>query len=102
VHVTGSSQSASGTISLSADTTHTIVVLDDPGHLAIDDLTDAAGSNLMPTGGAATGFGGMAPRPGSSTLPWLVAVALGCLVTAGGAMGLRRTRRPRVQGSHAK
>jgi hypothetical protein len=102
VHVTGSSQSASGSISLAADTTHTIVVLDDPGHLAIDDLTDAAGSDLMPAGGAATGFGGMAPRPGSSTLPWLVALIMGCLVAVGGAVQLRRTRRPRVQGSHAK
>jgi hypothetical protein len=102
VHVAGATMSASGTISLSADTTHTIVVLDDPGHLAIDDLTDAAGSNLMPAGGAATGFGGMAPRPGSSPLPWLVALAAGVLVAAGGTLRLRQTRRPRVQGSHAK
>jgi hypothetical protein len=102
IHVTGSSQSASSTIDLSADTTHTIVVLDDPGHLSIDDLTDAAGRALMPTGGAQTGFGGMAPRPGSSPLPWLVAMAMGCLVAVGGVVQLRRTRRPRVQGSHAK
>jgi hypothetical protein len=102
VHVTGSSMTASSSISLGADTTHTIVVLDDPGHLSIDNLTDAAGSNLMPSGGANTGFGGMAPRPGSSPLPWLVALAAGGLVVTGGALRLRQTRRPRVQGSHAK
>ena len=33
---------ASKSVSLAADTTHTIVVLDDPGRLAIDPLTDAA------------------------------------------------------------
>jgi hypothetical protein len=102
VRVAGSSMTASSTLSLAANTTHTIVVLDDPGHLSIDDLTDAAGSNLLPNGGANTGFGGMAPRPGSSPLPWLVALAAGGLVVTGGALRLRQTRRPRVQGSHAK
>jgi Domain of unknown function (DUF4397) len=102
VHVAGSSMTASSTIDLSANTTHTIVVLDDPGRLSIDTLTDAAGSNLMPSGGAATGFGGMAARPGSSPLPWLVALAAGVVVVAGGTLRLRQTRRPRVQGSHAK
>jgi hypothetical protein len=102
VHVAGSSMSASSTISLSANTTHTIVVLDDPGHLVLDDLTDAAGSDLLPTGGAATGFGGMAPRPGSSPLPWLLALAVGVLAVTGGTLRLRQTRRPRVQGVHAK
>jgi hypothetical protein len=102
VHVAGSSMSASSTVSLSADTTHTIVVLDDPGHLAIDTLTDAAGSDLMPSGGAATGFGGMAPHPGSSPLPWLLALAVGVLVAAGGGLRMWQTRRPRVQRTHAK
>jgi|SRR5579875_2218362 len=102
VHVAGSSMTAASTLNLAANTTHTIVVLDDPGHLAIDALTDAAGSNLMPSGGAATGFGGMAPRPGSSPLPWVAALGAGVLVTAGGTLRLRHTRRPRVQGSHAR
>jgi hypothetical protein len=102
VHVAGSSQTASSSVSLPADTTHTIVVLDDPGHLSIDTLTDAAGSNLMPSGGAQTGFGGMAPRPGSSPLPWLLALAVGALVTAGGGLRLWQTKRPRPQGVHAK
>ncbi len=79
------------------------MVLDDPGHLAIDPLTDAAGSNLMPSGGAATGFGGMAPRPGSSPLPWAAAVTLGAVVAVGGAMRLRGRRRSwAVRGSHAR
>ncbi len=102
VHVAGSSMTASSSVSLTAGTTHTLVVLDDPGHLTIDNLTDAAGSNLMPAGGAATGFGGMAPHPGSSPLPWLIAVAAGALVVVGGGLRLRQTRRPRVQGSHAR
>lgn len=102
VHVAGSSMTASSTVSLSADTTHTVVVLDDPGHLAIDTLTDAAGSDLMPSGGAATGFGGMAPRPGSAPLPWLLALAAGVLVTVGGGLRVWQTRRPRAQGTHAR
>lgn len=102
VHAAGASQSTSSTVSLAADTTHTIVVLDDPGHLSIDTLTDAAGSDLMPAGGAATGYGGMVPHPGSSPLPWLLALAAGALVTVGGGLRLWQTRRPRVQGVHAK
>lgn len=102
VHAAGSSASTSSTVSLSADTTHTVVVLDDPGHLSIDTLTDAAGSDLMPAGGAQTGFGGMAPRPGSSPLPWLLALAAGALVTVGGGLRVWQTKRPRPQGVHAR
>lgn len=102
VHVAGSSMTTSSTVSLAADTTHTIVVLDDPGHLSIDTLTDAAGSTALPSGGPQTGFGGMAPRPGSSPLPWLLALTVGALVTVGGGLRVWQTRRPRVQGVHAK
>ena len=45
VKAAGGTMSTSKNVSLPADTTHTIVVLDDPGHLSIDPLTDAAGSN---------------------------------------------------------
>jgi len=90
--VDGGTMSASKSISLAADTSHTIVVLDDPGHLAIDELTDAAGSSALPVGGAATGFGGMAPRPGSSPLPWVAAMVLGALIAAAGALWLRPRR----------
>src|SRR5487761_46749 len=94
---------ASKSITLSADTTHTLVLLDDPGRLVIDPLTDAAGSNLMPSGSPGTGFGGMAPRPGSSPLPWVAAMALGALVAAAGTLGLRRRRHSwPVGGSHAR
>jgi hypothetical protein len=103
IKAAGATMSASKQVSLAANTTHTIVVLDDPGHLAIDPLTDAAGSKLMPTGGAATGFGGMAPRPGPSPLPWAVALAFGALVAAGGAARLRGRRRScTARGSHAR
>lgn len=106
VHVSGESESATSTIDLSADTTHTLVVLDDPGHLSIDNLTDAAGSKLMPEGAAATGFGGMAPRPGGSPLPWAVAMGAGLLLVVGGALGLRRIRprhrRAAAGGAHAR
>ena len=94
---------ASKSVSLAADTTHTIVVLDEPGGLGIDPLTDAAGSKLMPSGTPGTGFGGMAPRPGSSPLPWVMVIALGALVAAAGTLGLRRRGRPwRAGGAHAR
>jgi len=102
VHVKGGSMTASSTLSLAADTTHTVVILDDPGHLTIDVLTDAAGSNALPAGGAATGFGGMAPRPGPSSLPWVAAMAFGALLAGGGALWLRKNRRPLIRGSHAR
>jgi hypothetical protein len=104
VKVAGGAMSASKSVRLAADTTHTIVVLDDPGHLSIDALTDAAGSKQLPAGGAATGFGGMAPRPGSSPLPWAAAMAVGALVAVGGAMRLRgrRMRSWTARGLHAR
>ncbi len=79
-------------IKLSAGTIHTIVVLDDPGHLAIDNLVDAAGSRVVPAGAAATGFGGTARVPGSSLLPWLVTLAAGLLVSVAGITRLRKSR----------
>jgi hypothetical protein len=103
VKVAGGTMSASASVTLAAGSTHTIVVLDDPGKLAIDPLTDAAGSNLMPAGAPGTGLGGMAPRPGSSPLPWVAAIALGAFVAAGGTLGLRRRWHPRpASGSHAR
>lgn len=97
VKVTGT-MSVTQSVTLQADSTHTLVLLDDPGHLAIDPLTDAAGSQVMPSGSPGTGFGGMAPRPGSSPLPWAAAMALGALVAAAGTLGLRRRRHLRPAG----
>ena len=103
VQVAGGTMNASKSVSLAADTTHTIVVLDDPGRLAIDPLTDAAGSKLLPAGAPGTGFGGMAARPGSSPLPWAAVIAFGALVAAAGTLGLRRRGRAwRATGSHAR
>jgi hypothetical protein len=98
LHAAGGSMSASSTLTVAADTTHTVVVLDDPGHLSLDILTDAAGSNALPAGGASTGFGGMAARPGSSPLPWAAVTAFGALLAAAGALWSRRSRRPVTRG----
>jgi len=77
-------------VTLTAGSIHTIVVLDHPGHLWIDSLEDAAGSKVFPEGAAATGFGGTAPRPGSSPAPWLATLAAGLALALAGAARLRR------------
>jgi hypothetical protein len=79
-------------VTLAAGSVHTIVVLDGSSGLNVDNLTDAAGSSDPPAGGAATGFGGMAPRVPDSA-PWLAALVGGLLLMAVGALGLRRSRR---------
>jgi hypothetical protein len=90
VKATGATEHTSASIDLAAGTIHTIVVLDDPGHLALDDLVDAAGSRVIPAGAPATGFGGTAPRPAPSTLPWLMLVVGGLLLCAAGVMWVVR------------
>jgi hypothetical protein len=93
VHASGGAEKWSGSVTLSADTIHTLVVLDGSGGaLKVADLEDAAGSAVMPQGGAATGLGGTAPPPPSSPLPWLAAVAAGAMLTLAGAYRLRRVR----------
>ncbi|MGH3121328.1 MAG: DUF4397 domain-containing protein [Streptosporangiaceae bacterium] len=96
LRVTGDGGDASLRLSLAADTVHTLVVLDGPGQLRITDLEDAAGSQLLPRGGAATGLGGTAPPPASSPLPWLGVIALGSLLAGA---GVRRYRQVRVPGT---
>lgn len=96
VTATGRTERAAASITLVAGTIHTIVVLDDPGHLRLDDLVDAAGSRVIPAGAPATGFGGTAPRPVHSGLAWLVLASCGLLVAIAGA---RWAVRP--LGSHA-
>src|SRR5580704_9797684 len=78
---------ASMPVSLPSGSVHTIVVLDGTSGLKIDNLTDAAGSKDTPKGGAATGFGGTAPPPGPDLAPWLVTLAAGLLLAAGGVFG---------------
>ena len=96
VSATGRSDRTSSAITLAAGTIHTIVVLDDPGDIRLDDLVDAAGSRVAPSGAPATGFGGTAPRPGGSDVPWLVLVGAGLLLSGAGARvaGVRKARRP--------
>ena len=91
VRVAGESGNATQSINLAAGTIHTLVVLDDPSHLTIDNLVDAAGSRVLPAGAAATGFGGTAGVPGSSLVPWLVIVAAGLLVSVAGIARLRKS-----------
>jgi hypothetical protein len=95
VHVAGSSENTSTTITVAAGTVHTLVVLDGASGLAIDNLVDAEGSAVPPAGGAATGFGGTAPHV-PSPLPWLILVAAGLLVAVVGGLGLRRLPRLRA------
>ncbi len=96
VSAAGRTEHTTSTITLVAGTIHTIVVLDDPGDIRLDDLVDAAGSKIAPAGGPATGFGGTARRPGNSDLPWAALVGAGLLLSFA---GYRRTRRP--VGAHA-
>jgi Domain of unknown function (DUF4397) len=92
--VSGGGDQATASVPLAAGTVHTLVVLDGPKGLQIDDLLDAAGSGTDPAGGAATGFGGMAPRGPSSPLPWLTAIGAGLLLAAAGGLRLRSRRVP--------
>lgn len=81
-------------VTLAAGSVHTIVVLDGSSGLEVDTLTDAAGSTAAPSGGAATGFGGMAPHLiAGHTQLWLATLAGGLLLIAFGSIGLRRSRR---------
>jgi hypothetical protein len=80
-------------VTLTAGTIHTIVVLDGSAGLKVDDLTDAVGSQLMPKGGAAAGFGGTAAHGPANAAPWLLTIAVGALLTVAGFARLRRPRR---------
>ncbi|HUK67315.1 MAG TPA: DUF4397 domain-containing protein [Streptosporangiaceae bacterium] len=96
IHAAGISTNTSTRVFLPADTIHTLVVLDKAekqGGLRIHSLQDAVGSKTMPAGGAATGFGGTAPRPGPSPLLWLAVIAGGGLLAAMGMLRMWRTRR---------
>jgi hypothetical protein len=97
VHAAGENESTNASVKLVAGTIYTLVVLDDPGHLTIDSLEDAAASKVAPSGAPATGFGGDAPRPGEPLLPWLIAGGIGLLVAAGGTSRLLRKPRRSAQ-----
>jgi hypothetical protein len=92
VHAVGASETWSGNVKLAAGSIHTLVVLDSPSGLKVTALLDAAGSAMMPHGGAATGFGGTARGPLPLPLPWLAGLAGGLLAVAVAAIRLRRGR----------
>lgn len=82
-------------VALAAGSVHTIVVLDGTSGLKIDNLTDAAASQVAAKGGAATGLGGTAPGvPAASLTPWLATLAGGLLLAVAGGFSLRRSRGP--------
>lgn len=93
VKLTASGDGTTMPLGLTADSVHTIVVLDGSTGLRADDLTDAVGSTVMPAGAAATGFGGTAPRPPANLVPWLLLTLAGSLLAAGGVVGLGWPRR---------
>ena len=91
--VTGSSEHTSMNVSMTADSIQTLVVLDGSKGLQLTDLKDAAGSQVRPVGGAATGLGGTAPRPAPSPLLWLALMAGGGVLTTAFALRYRTTHR---------
>ncbi|HEY0936274.1 MAG TPA: DUF4397 domain-containing protein, partial [Trebonia sp.] len=93
LHIAGEGAASVSKITLAPGSVHTLVVLDGAKGLVIDNFLDADGSSANPVGGAATGFGGTAPRM-PSALPWLGLIGAGLLLTAAGGLSLRR--RPRV------
>jgi Domain of unknown function (DUF4397) len=95
IQLTASGGGKTESLNLTADTPHTIVILDGSSGLKVADLTDGVGTKDMPKGGAATGFGGMA-RPSSPDLVWLLLVVGGSLATVAGVAGLARPRRRRA------
>ncbi len=94
VRAAGSSETAAASVDLAAGSVHTLVVLDEPGKLAIDNLLDAAGSKIDPSGGPQTGFGGTAAHPGAALLPWGTAGLAGLAAAAAGLALVSRRRRP--------
>ncbi len=96
--VSSGSAKASNQVSFTAGSIHTLVVLDDPGHLSIQVLEDAEGSSAVPVGAAGTGFGGTAARPGPALAPWLVGILAALMLAGGGSIGLRARR----TGAHAR
>jgi hypothetical protein len=93
VSATGPTDHTRSAITLAAGTIHTIVVLDDPGHLVLDNLTDAAGSQVAPAGAPATGLGGTTPAPGPSDTAWIALAGGGLLLSFAGTRMARRVGR---------
>jgi hypothetical protein len=99
LRVAGESETTHSTVTLTAGSVHTIVVLDGAKGLVLDNFVDAAGSGDAPSGAAATGFGGTAPRA-PSALPWLYLIGAGLLLAMAGGFGARRLT-PRYTARHS-
>ena len=84
-------------VTLTAGTVHTEIVIAAPsGGIENLNLTDAAGAGQAPAGGASTGFGGTAPHPAGSPLPWLAIIGGGVLLILMGGWQLRRNHLHRL------
>jgi len=84
-------------VTLTAGTVHTEIVVAAPsGGIEILNLTDAAGAGQAPAGGVSTGFGGTAPHPAGSPLPWLTFIGAGALLALAGGWQLGRNRLRRL------
>jgi hypothetical protein len=93
VHAEGMGAMGAKDVTLSAGSIYTLVVLDSSGNgLQIDPLEDAAGSTVMPQGGAATGLGGTAPTSAPSPVLWVSLLAAGALLASAGAFRMRKVR----------
>jgi hypothetical protein len=103
VQAAGTSERASARLTLAPGSIETLVVLDAPGHLAVSALADAAGSQTVPDGAAATGFGGTAPRPGGTPILWLTLACAGlALLTVAGVARFRQFRWARRAAAHVR
>jgi hypothetical protein len=92
VSVSAGAGDANSSVTLTAGTVHTLVVLDGASGLEVVSLEDASGSGKPPLGGVSTGFGGTAPHGPGSPVPWLVAIGAGSLLALTGGLRLRRNR----------
>jgi hypothetical protein len=103
VQAAGTSEHASARVTLAAGSIETLVVQDVPGHLAVSTLEDAAASKVVPDGAAAPGFSGTAPRPGMSSILWLVLACAGLLLlTMAGVVRFRQFRWARRAAAHVR
>jgi hypothetical protein len=93
LRASGSTETATESMSLMAGAIYTIVVLDEHCKLSIRSLMDAEGSRVDPTV-VETGLGGSAPHPGAPLLPWAAAASAGLAAALIGTVRLSRRRRP--------
>ena len=92
VKFTAPGEQASQAFSVTADSAHTFVVLDNPSGFKVAALTDSEGSLAMPSGGVQAGFGGTAPHPAGNAAPWLALMGIGTGLIVASLIRLRRVR----------